>query len=461
MKKLTAVLGVFGFIASSCLTGGGGATRSILVDFNHDQFTSFFAHDFPDKVQVHPGDRVVFRQTWTGEPHTVTGGKIVDKVLAKGTLWFPFFHAFDGLRAAGVALPDPNGPPPPGTFADVLRIVQASKPSKLRSEFLSSYDALVKSGEVLPDRAHAASTPFAKVIEDVNGVTDKLFNSLPFAFGDSNVIKQNIGQRCFLKSGEPPKDEKKPCAKRNQRQPLFDGKASFYSSGIIPYLGVQGNTYEINLAKNIKPGHYFFYCAVHGPGQSEEITVRPKKSKIPSQAEVSREAQSQVRDLAAPMLKAWRAARSGTFKIAGDSLKGPFAGTGDPNSEAAVNEFIPKTFTTRVGEPVTWKIIGGNHSISFNVPKYFPIMRFAKSGAISTNPRLYRPEGGSPKIPPGKQGEVLRIDGGTYDGKGFFSSSVFGNDPYATYTLRFSRARSYSYACLIHPGMVGTLVVKP
>ena len=66
-------------------------------------------------------------------------------------------------------------------------------------------------------------------------------------------------------------------------QPLFDGRESFYNSGIIPYEGTQGNTYTIHLAKNIRPGKYFFYCAVHGAGQSAEIDVRPKGTTVPSQ----------------------------------------------------------------------------------------------------------------------------------------------------------------------------------
>src|SRR5947208_8929530 len=101
MRRAALLLASVFLVASGC-TSGGGQTRTVLVDFAHDRFTSFFAHDFPDKVQVAAGDTVVFRQTWTGEPHTVTGGKIVDKVMRKATLWFPFFDAFEGLRSAGV-----------------------------------------------------------------------------------------------------------------------------------------------------------------------------------------------------------------------------------------------------------------------------------------------------------------------------------------------------------------------
>ena len=37
----------------------------------------------------------------------------------------------------------------------------------------------------------------------------------------------------FLRRGTPPKNPNKPCAKRNQRQPLFDGTAAFYNSKVV------------------------------------------------------------------------------------------------------------------------------------------------------------------------------------------------------------------------------------
>src|SRR5438874_12353081 len=149
MRRAALTAMAITLVASGCAAltrvAGGAQTRTVLVDFAHDQFTSFFAHDFPDKVDVTPGSTVVFRQTWTGEPHTVTGGKIIDKIMRTGSLWFPFFKAFDGLRAAGLDLPNPNDPSTlgPETVADVLAKVDNAKPSVLRTQFLTSYDALV------------------------------------------------------------------------------------------------------------------------------------------------------------------------------------------------------------------------------------------------------------------------------------------------------------------------------
>jgi plastocyanin len=75
------------------------------------------------------------------------------------------------------------------------------------------------------------------------------------------------------------------------------------------------------------------------------------------------------------------------------------------------------------------------------------------------NERLEAPAGGSPKLPEPKEGEPMRVDGGTYNGTGFFSSGLISGDPYAEYSLRFSKPGRYRFACLLHPPMVGTLVV--
>jgi plastocyanin len=326
-------------------------------------------------------------------------------------------------------------------------------------QFLDSYEQLVKQGAPLPDRSKTSGVAFAKVVKDIDKPTSKLFDELPFAFNEeAHAYRQGVAQACFLEDGKPPDKPAIPCQKSSRVQPVFDGSHSFYSSGIIPYQGARGNTFAVKLSPHIKPGNYFFYCAIHGPSMRTELTVNAKGTKVPSQAEVNNEAEDEIRAVAQPLVERFRDARDGKIEIKGRIVEGPFAGlfTGEENS---INEFIPKTVRTKVGEKVTWKISGADHSISFGVPKYFPIIRFAKDGTVSDNPLLKTPAGGSPKVPEGKQGEVLHVDGGTYSGTGFFSSSVFGGEPYAEYSLRFAKPGTYRLACLIHPPMVGTVVV--
>lgn len=61
--------------------GEGPATVPVQVDALPDDFSaSFFAY-FPDQVRARPGDTVSFTSRFTGEPHTVAFGTLVDTAL--------------------------------------------------------------------------------------------------------------------------------------------------------------------------------------------------------------------------------------------------------------------------------------------------------------------------------------------------------------------------------------------
>lgn len=79
-------------LAAACGTGratetpSGGAVRYIDVDGRTNRFNGSFLSYFPDNVSVRPGDVVVFRSVWTGEPHTVTMGTLVERALARSNV---------------------------------------------------------------------------------------------------------------------------------------------------------------------------------------------------------------------------------------------------------------------------------------------------------------------------------------------------------------------------------------
>src|SRR3954451_17538188 len=56
-------------------------TRTVHVDGSTDKFNGAFLLYFPKQVTVRPGDTVDFAETWTGEPHTVTMGTLVDSAI--------------------------------------------------------------------------------------------------------------------------------------------------------------------------------------------------------------------------------------------------------------------------------------------------------------------------------------------------------------------------------------------
>jgi len=413
MRTRAALLVVLLFTACAAFAcSGGGGGRQVLVDYNNPDFANIALAYFPSVVTVHPGDTVHFKQAWNGEPHSVTMGTLVEKGL-------------------GIVNP-----------------------------LLERYP----NGEGAPPEAE-------QQFEDA-------FKDLPFMFGDNDTVVQAAAQPCFLDSGTPPSEPKKACPKR--AQPAFTGKQAYYSSGFIPYAGNNGNSFDVKLSTDIKPGTYHYYCDFHGPEMQGRIVVKPKGAAVPSQSKVDKAALSEASSKTASVRKALKQARTGTFDLvkavdvagfpATDAQKaalknGYLAGysTQDSNGVLA-NEFLPATIHASVGEKVTWAFVG-THTVSFDVPRYFPLLTVAKNGTVQEDKRAST-GGAGPHFAeqyPESAGDTYILDGGTWNGTGFHSSGLSpdtGDNQVAAYSLTFAKAGTYQYACLIHPKMVGTVVVK-
>jgi len=78
-------------------TGKGAQTIPIGVDARTEGFASSWIHFFPHEVKAHPGDTLEFTSTFTGEPHTVAFGTLIN----------------EGLEAFAKVDKDHPGPPPP------------------------------------------------------------------------------------------------------------------------------------------------------------------------------------------------------------------------------------------------------------------------------------------------------------------------------------------------------------
>jgi plastocyanin len=414
MKKWIALAFTAAIIFTSC--AGGSDTRTVLVDYKHDRFASQMLQYFPENVSVHPGDTLVFRQTWTGEPHSITMGTQVDKL---GKLVEPYIKIFKE-----------------------------------------------KGWEGLPQEAPPE-------IEKIEG-------TLPWMTDDDGNVGQNGAQPCYLKDALPPKKASQPCTDAQQRQPQFNGRYRYYNSGLIPYEGPNGDTFSVQIAKTARPGSHFFYCNYHGEFMSGWLHIRKPSEKIPSQETVSRQAQQQIDVTARPLLREFRRAQQGKAEPSKDEAeelrkfglvreeggktyaKAWFAGYGADNVDnALINEFIPKRVTAKVGDRMTWLVVG-THTISFHVPKYFPIYEVAKNGNVRLNPKIRPPAGGAPDI--SKMGEEEHegppeFDGRSWNGRGFWSTGLIESEDFAVYHLKVTKPGTYSFACLIHPPMVGTLVV--
>lgn len=464
-RRVVLALGVvLGLVAAACGggDGGAGATRQVLVDYSSDEFASFALFNFPGKVTVHQGDTVQFKQTWTGEPHTVTGGTSVAETIGGGLGWLDFFEGFEGLLSSGAELPDPENPGD-ATVGAFWKTVAAADDRDSAQQLRSGWDALVAKDSELPDADEDSTQPFAEFVELVDAKSEEFFAGLPSAFNEDDELAQNVGQPCYLDEGAPPEDPEEACDEADQRQPAFTGRQSFYNSGVIPYEGERSNTFNVKIADDAELGTFLFYCAIHGALQRSEVEVVAKGDDIPGQSEVNRRIREETKALTADLATVYEDAGDGKATLPGfdEPIDGPFAGL-PGESHTAINEFIPRNLTVKAGAPITWKMMGTDHTISFAVPKYFPIMEFGDEGRVRINPKLQPAAGGAvpyeqpeERTDPGPPSH----DGGSWDGEGFWSSGLIGANPYLEYTMRITKPGSYSYACLLHPPMVGTIKV--
>lgn len=431
-------LSLSGCGGESATTSAPGQTRTVLVDYNHDEAAlSAFAY-FPRRVEVRPGDTVEFKQSWTGEPHSVTLGSYVSEELE------PLVKLFENVEETG-KLPNEE----PKEFAEF---------------------------------------------------------DLPYALGGEDDVNQNAARPCFVEdaafTGAFPGDATTPCPETEQ--PEFSGQP-IYSSGIIPFEGVDGNTFTVKLSEDLEPGTYTYYCNVHGALQWGAIEVKEKGAEIPSASAVAKQARAEANDWSDPFIRRHRDAVAGR-KVEGGEPESPMSvvakgknlvGVPTPFFEdnafrfGVLNEFVPRNTTGKVGEPVTWTFISG-HTLSFNVPKYFPVFTVADDGKVSMNPKITPPiifpsppdrsegpgggdaesEGGGDPEGGGEGGGDSGGDEGgeggpppepnrlaiEWDGKGFASTGM-GYGDLDTLSITFTKAGTYPFACLIHPQMVGKVTI--
>lgn len=467
-RRITiALVATLSMVAASCGGGTGDAasTRRVFVDHSSDEFASFSLSNYPAKVKVRQGDVIEFKQTWTGEPHTVTGGSTISENLQEAETWIEFFDSFEALFNSGASLPNPEDPGD-ATVGDLARAIDEAKDDEAREQFVRAYEGLVALGVEFPTLDPTSTQPFSEVVSVIEVASEEAFTGLPDAFDDDGELSQNLGQPCFLDEGGPPEDPATACAKADQEQPAFTGRQSYFNSGVIRYEGERSNTFRVQIASDAKTGSFLFYCAIHGFGQRSAVEIVDAAADVPTQSQINTEVRAATSNETKVLGEIFRDAEDDlTVELPGfdEPLQGPFAGL-PGEDHTGINEFVPRQLAAKVGDPITWKMMGADHTISFNVPKYFPIMEFLDDGTVRINPKM-RPAAGDavPYEPPeeseGEDVATRRHDGGTFDGDGFWSSGLISSHGLLEYTLRISKPGTFSYACLLHPQMIGDIKV--
>ena len=117
------------------------------------------------------------------------------------------------------------------------------------------------------------------------------------------------------------------------------------------------------------------------------------------------------------------------------------AGANDPDhTQIAVLQFMPARATVSVGQKVSWS---WNDTKEPHTVTFFPPGRSAP--APGSDPGLFAP------TPPT----------GAYDGTTLVNSGLVPQGPQAPapFEMTFAKAGTFNYTCVIHPQMVGTIVV--
>jgi plastocyanin len=374
--------------------------RTVLIDYKHDEFTSAFLRFFPQVLTVRAGDAVVFKQSWSGEPHTVTMGNLVDRA----------FQPILPLLKNGV----PPGPPPPEAAAFI----------KLPSVYSQ-------------DNQSSA--------------------------GPAPSFQQLAAQPCYVDSGAPPSDQTKPCPRRaqpafNGRQSYYNSGFIPYQGldGNIFRVRIAADaapgTYNYYCAIH-GPG---MRAQVNVKGKDAGVPSQDEVNRQ-AQAEIQKAAQPALAALheaqagKSPIHGAYFAGY-GSEKLQDVEInqfipKTIHAGVGQKVTWIFVGGGHTVSFDVPSYLPIY--TITKDGTVSQNPQTVDPI--------ASPAPPPQNPNDNGP--PPGTPPTV--VDGGNYDGSHFISSGLFPGGAGTTgYSLTFNKAGTYKYACLVHPNMVGEVDVR-
>jgi plastocyanin len=400
----------------------GAQTFDVTIDGRSDDFNGSFLGYYPSHLEAHPGDTIVFDSVFTGEPHTITFGSLVQSAVEG-------FYALTPEQQSG------EEPPP----AELEAAMAAIPP-------------------MLPD-------------------------------GPGDAIQSSVNP-CFVAAGgEVPTDPAAMCDVTTVSP--FTGTEVFYNSGFLP----DGATFEMPLADDLAPGTYYGLCTLHLVEMIFTLDVVAADAAVATPDEAAAVGGEEFDADVAEGQAALDAATAMVAEMPGQVI----AGAGSDESNVMVNQFFPADLTVAVGDPVTFTMMGP-HTVSMNIPASArTLLAQGDDGGFHINPEGLTPAGfempGGPpatstpeasiahetttpaatappateatgtetagstpagSAPPSEQGPPPPIDAGTWNGEGFFNSGLmFGGD----FIVRFSKPGTYTYECLIHPGMAGTITV--
>jgi plastocyanin len=205
--------------------------------------------------------------------------------------------------------------------------------------------------------------------------------------------------------------------------------------------------------KFTKAGIFTYYCVVH-PGMQAKVKVVAKGKKIPSAKQDRKVA---AKRFAAEVKAAKKQAK---FKPAAGTIQG-----GNDKGDVVQLRFFPQSSHVPVGGSLTLQVksLPEAHTFSFGPGAYVqqvagafvnPVPNPAGPPTLALNGQVAFPSDPPPALP--------SYDGSAH-GNGFLSTGMLDGDPASpqpsSAKVTFTKAGTYSFICLLHPFMHGTVVV--
>jgi plastocyanin len=221
--------------------------------------------------------------------------------------------------------------------------------------------------------------------------------------------------------------------------------------------GVQSGLPLINKPKPVtvkfaKSGSYTYFCDIH-PGMKATVRVRPKSSSVPSAKAHAKLVTDQVNRAVATLKKVKKVKPPASTVYLGVAGKG------------GVERFVmsPAAATVPVGGTLTFSMAPGSrevHTATFGPGNIEDPNSFIGKIAKSFEEPAIDQSGIYPTESPGTVGSLTP----TLHGNGYWNSGVLDATsatplPPAA-KLTFGAAGTYTYYCLIHPFMKGTVTVQ-
>jgi plastocyanin len=442
LKKTSWCLVVIAILTTSCATpeadeeapAQGAETRRVQIDATPADFAGAAILYFPDQVTVRPGDTVNFKQVFTGEPHSVTMGTLIDEVIPEARRLGgqePPPDLLDKFESLPVMLPE--GPGDANQVAINPCFVEsgplpayASQPCPNKGQpAFNGRQSYYSSGYLPPDEDFNV-----QLSDDINRGNYSYYCNLhgPLMSGIIKVVgkRERIPSQSQVERQARQQIDRAYAPARKAFEEARSGRAPFanlagYGSQESPLASILEFIPKPTRARVGQKATWVFF----GP---HTISFNPTSA-------------------ASPFIKK---APDGTYHI-NEATAAPAGGPGQP------------------------LLGGGGGPQATGSPNASPTgsPRATPTGSPTTTPagsRTATPTGSPTTTPTASPGTGVpsglprptEINGSRFSGSGFRSSGLvlsFPPEELFSYSLTFTRPGTFNYVCLIHPAMTGSIEV--